>query len=111
RPGLRSAAALAPTASGGGTGAFVNGRELPGNELAALVELLGWPPPADARYAGRYTLDGEGSLYSAKGGFLGNVASAAKRIAGRSAHAPARCAWYRLHEPDGPLGRDVTIDC
>jgi hypothetical protein len=47
--------ALARDASSGTTGVFVNGRELPGDDLAALEALVGAVPP------GRYFLDGDGN--------------------------------------------------
>lgn len=111
RPGLRTAAPLPPEASAGNSGAFVNGRQLPGTELTVMATLLSWPLPADSRYSGHYTLDGEGALNSAKGRYLGNVAAAAKRVSAGEAPGAILCVWYHLHEPDETFGRDVTIAC
>jgi hypothetical protein len=76
-----------------------------------MATLLGWPLPADDRYAGHYTLDAEGALNLFKGRYLGNVAAAAAREAAGAEPGLTRCTWYRLHEADGVLGRDVTIAC
>ncbi len=111
RTDLRTAAPLAAEASGGTSGAFVNGRQLPVTELTAMATLLGWPLPADSRYTGHYTLDGEGALNSQKGRYLGNLAAAAKRAARGELPSAKLCIWFHLHEPDAPFGRDVTIAC
>jgi len=111
RPGLRTAAPMPPDASAGTSGAFVNGRQLPLTELTAMATLLSWPLPADSRYAGHYTLDGDGALNSFKGRYLGNVAVAAKRLSAGEAPGAILCTWYHLHEPDAQFGRDVTIAC
>jgi hypothetical protein len=102
RPGL-TAALLPIDASAGTSGAFVNGRELPTAELAVMATLLGWPLPADDRYAGHYTLDAEGALNLFKGRYLGNVAAAAAR--GAAGAEPRR---NRGHvDPRPPAGRGV----
>jgi hypothetical protein len=111
RTGLHTAAPLAAEASAGKSGAFVNGRQLPVTELTAMATLLSWPLPADSRYSGHYTLDGEGALNSFKGRYLGNLAAAAKRAAGTEPPSAKLCIWFHLHEPDAPFGRDVTIAC
>ena len=111
RTGLRTAAPLAAEASAGTSGAFVNGRQLPVTELTAVATLLGWPLPADSRYIGHYTLDGEGALNSQKGRYLGNLAAAAKRAARGEPPSAKLCILFHLHEPDAPFGRDVTIAC
>lgn len=54
--GLTMGGALAPDASAGHTGVFVNGRQLPAAELAPLQALLGHVPQGD------YHLDALGSL-------------------------------------------------
>jgi hypothetical protein len=110
RPGL-TAAPLPADASAGASAAFVNGRQLPATELTAIATLLEWPLPADGRYSGHYTLDGDGALNSAKGRYLGNVAAASKRRAAGETPGAVHCIWYHLHEPDEILGQAVTIAC
>jgi hypothetical protein len=53
-PGLDLGGPIAPDASGGGTGVFINGRELPPSDLAALQTITG-PVPQ-----GRYFLTAQG---------------------------------------------------
>ena len=53
--GLHLGGPLQPGASGGGTGVYINGREIHPQDLAALQALLGWVAP------GRYFLDGWGN--------------------------------------------------
>lgn len=53
-PGLDLGGPLRPDASGGGTNVFVNGRELPPSDLAALQQITGPVPP------GRYFITFQG---------------------------------------------------
>jgi hypothetical protein len=55
-PGLRVGGRLAANASRGHTGVFVNGRELPALDRAALTRIVGGAIPS-----GRYWLDGRGN--------------------------------------------------
>lgn len=63
--GLAIGGPLAPDASGGTTGVFLNGRELPPDDLALLEQLFAAPFPPD-RYvldaAGNYGYEGEAPL-------------------------------------------------
>jgi hypothetical protein len=92
---------------------LINGRELTDTELRTLIALMGWDAADPARYAGSYRLDGEGKLYRASGGYLGNVArkAAAARARGEYQSDAIDCAWTRLGDQRGALGRDVTINC
>ena len=54
-PGLDLGGPLRPDASAGNTGVFINGRELPQQDLIALTRLVGFVQP------GRYFLDGNGN--------------------------------------------------
>ena len=54
-PGLDLGGPLQPDASAGNTGVFINGRELPQQDLIALTRLVGFVQP------GRYFLDGNGN--------------------------------------------------
>ena len=54
-PGLDLGGPLAPDASAGNTGVFINGRELPQYDLIALTRLVGFVQP------GRYFLDALGN--------------------------------------------------
>ncbi len=64
--------------SGGGTGIFVNGRELHIQEQVALQAIFGTTVP------GRYTLDGFGSLSVEHGAFIANLRQAAAAQGGLS---------------------------
>jgi hypothetical protein len=101
------------TASGGGSGVLVNGRELTDAELQTLIALMGWPGENASRYAGSYRLDGEGKLYRTSGSYLGNLAHKAEaaRARGEYQSDAVDCAWTRLGDTRGALGRDVTINC
>lgn len=59
--------------SGGGTGIFINGRELHPVDRQALINLFGKALP------GRYWLDGYGNLGAEGGGVLVNLAVAAQQ--------------------------------
>ena len=54
-PGLELGGALAPDASAGDSGVFINGRELPDYDLVGLTRLVGYVAP------GRYFLDAVGN--------------------------------------------------
>ena len=54
-PGLELGGALAPDASAGDSGVFINGRELPDYDLVGLTRLVGYVAP------GRYFLDAMGN--------------------------------------------------
>jgi hypothetical protein len=69
--------------SGGGTGVFVNGRELHPLDVAALRSLLG---PV---YRGRYWLNGDGSYGIERGPMLGNLFAISRRSRGP----------HRVYEP------------
>ena len=103
-PALRGGAPI------GGTGAFVNDRELTARELTVLAQLLGWPPPAPGELRGRYVLDDQGRCYSIQGSYLGSLAAAASHALAAST-SPAPCAWLHLGGKPDVLGRDVTVNC
>jgi hypothetical protein len=64
--------------SGGGTGIFINGREIHPQERMTLHQLLG------AAYPGRYWLDARGNLGLEGGAVLVNLAAVAQRSGGGS---------------------------
>lgn len=68
--GLRLGGSLQPHASGGDTNVFINGRELPQTDLAALQQL--GPVPQ-----GRYWLDATGNWGYEGGPVQGNIVAAA----------------------------------
>ena len=75
--GLPLGGRLAADASHGRTGVFVNGRELPAGDLAAVSRAIGGPVPR-----GRYWLDARGD-YGVEGGPAeGNVIAVAHRGGG-----------------------------
>lgn len=65
--GLPTGGALPANISGGTTGVFVNGRELPAQDLAGLQQLVGSIAP------GRYWLDGQGYAGSEGGPPVANL--------------------------------------
>ena len=75
-PGLQLGGPLSASASGGGTGVFINGRELHPDETSALEQVLG--PIA----LGRYWLDGSGNYGSDGGPPLGNLVYIVQSVAG-----------------------------
>ncbi len=72
--GLRLGGPLPADISGGGTGVFINGRELPPTDLAALQQLTGPVAP------GRYWLDAEGNAGPEGGPALVNLRLLASRL-------------------------------
>ena len=72
--GLRLGGPLPADISGGGTGVFINGRELPPIDLAALQRLTGPVAPA------RYWLDAEGNAGLEGGPALANLRLLASRL-------------------------------
>lgn len=73
QPGLASAP-LAPNASHGTTNVFVNGRNLPAQEVAWLEQLL-----RSRIAAGRYWLDAQGNVGYEGGGAVANLVVVARR--------------------------------
>ncbi|MEM6992998.1 MAG: hypothetical protein AAF721_20975 [Myxococcota bacterium] len=70
--GLALGGPLSPTASGGDTGVFVNGRQLPATDVAALQRLGPVAP-------GRYWLDALGNWGVQGGAAQGNLVAAAQQ--------------------------------
>ena len=82
-PGLGLGGPMPADCSGGGTGVFVNGRDLHPVDVAALSEL-------GPVYRGRYWLDGNGNYGIEGGPMLGNLFAIAR---GR------RSQQHRVYEP------------
>jgi len=76
-PNLPLGGALPARASGGGTGVYVNGREIHVAEYRWLAGLMGRPP-----MRGRYWLDANGDVGIEGGARLGNLAAAARTRGG-----------------------------
>lgn len=72
--GLRLGGPLPADISGGGTGVFINGRELPPVDLAGLQQLTGPVAP------GRYWLDADGTAGLEGGPALVNLRQVAARL-------------------------------
>lgn len=72
-PSLPLPGPMPPNVSGGGTGIFINGRELHPIDRQVLVGMFGMAIP------GRYWLDAYGNLGIEGGGFLVNLAAAAQQ--------------------------------
>jgi hypothetical protein len=72
--GLPIGGALPANISGGKTGVFVNGRELPAQDLAGLQQLVGPIAP------GRYWLDGQGYAGSEGGPPVANLRALASQL-------------------------------
>lgn len=72
--GLPIGGALPANISGGTTGVFVNGRELPAQDLAGLQQLVGPIAP------GRYWLDGQGYAGSEGGPPVANLRALASQL-------------------------------
>lgn len=73
-PGLDLGGPLAPDASAGNTGVFVNGRELPQYDLIALTRLVGFVQP------GRYFLDAMGNAGFEGGPPIVNLVAASRQL-------------------------------
>ncbi|NNF59466.1 MAG: hypothetical protein HKN04_14615 [Rhodothermaceae bacterium] len=72
-PGLDLPGPMPPDCSGGGTGTWINGRELHPQDRTALIQLFG------ACYPGRFWLDAQGNLGPEGGPPLANVLLAARQ--------------------------------
>jgi len=68
--GLAISAPLSANASNGQTGVFINGRNLPQQDLSAVNQMLG-----RSLGAGRYTVDGQGNLKQQGGRQIANLKS------------------------------------
>jgi len=74
--GLDLPGPMPPNISGGGTGIFINGREIHMQDRMALHQMLG------VTYPGRYWLDAQGNLGIEGGGMLVNLVAASQRGGG-----------------------------
>jgi hypothetical protein len=88
-PGLDVGGPLRPDASGGTTGVFVNGRELPTQDVQALQQIAGTAP---AR--GRYWLDARGFFGYEGGPALGNLILIAQARSASSGYIRQSYAGY-----------------
>jgi hypothetical protein len=77
-PSLPLPGPMPANASGGGTGIFINGREIHPIDRQVLIGMFGTAIP------GRYWLDGYGNLGVEGGGFLVNLAAAAQQLQQRT---------------------------
>ena len=73
-PGLELGGRLPADISGGGTGVFINGREIHPLDLAALQQLVGQVAP------GRYWLDGQGYAGVEGGPAIANLMQVAQQL-------------------------------
>lgn len=73
-PGLALPGPMPATISGGGTGIFINGREIHPTDRQVLINMFGTALP------GRYWLDAYGNLGPEGGPVLVNLAAAAQRL-------------------------------
>lgn len=76
-PGLAVGGPLPADASAGNTGVFVNGRELPVADVAALMQVT----PV---YRGRWWVDAQGNFGAEGGPVLGNLVALARQRTGRA---------------------------
>jgi hypothetical protein len=81
-PGLQIGGPLSPDASGGGTGIYINGRELHPMDRDRLQVLLG-----GVVAAGRYWVDGQGNAGQEGGPAVVNLYAAARARFGSGNHA------------------------
>lgn len=94
-PGL-PVAPMPPGVSGGGTGAFVNGREIHPLEAAMLAQVFGGYAP------GRYLLDPVGGLYHETGAPIGNLRQLGAARGGGAILVPGHAGRAGMHiGPDG----------
>ncbi len=84
-PGLELGGPLAPDASAGNTGVFINGRELPQFDLIALTRLVGFVQP------GRYFLDATGNAGFEGGPPVINLVAASRQA---QAQGGGGDGWY-----------------
>jgi hypothetical protein len=91
-PGLPLGGSLPADASGGGTGVFVNGRELHPVEVGYLSRCFAVPP-------GRYALDAQGIASLEGGPPLVDVVAACRAVAVQ--HGPGGDPWYGSVIGDG----------
>ena len=84
-PGLDLGGPLAPDASAGNTGVFLNGRELPQYDLVALTRAVGFVQP------GRYFLDANGNAGFEGGPPLINLIAASRQ---QTANGSGGDGWY-----------------
>jgi hypothetical protein len=94
-PNLELGGPLRPSASGGNTGVFINGREIHPTELAYLQRVFGYVIP------GRYWLDAQGI-----GGFEGGPAAFNLFAAAAAAGAAGGYGGYTRRTPFGGIGGD-----
>lgn len=83
-PGLDLGGPMAPDASAGSTGVFINGRELPPYDLIALTRLVGFVQP------GRYFLDAMGNAGYEGGPPMVNLVAASGQLQSQGAGG----GWY-----------------
>lgn len=94
-PGLELGGELQANASGGGTGVFINGRELHPQEVAYLQQIFGYVLP------GRFWMDWRGI-----GGYEGGPPLFDVRAAAASSGAGGMYAGSTRRTPFGGLGSD-----
>jgi hypothetical protein len=98
--GLDLGGALRTDASGGGTGVFINGRELHPMDALALQQLLGSVQP------GRYWLDAQGNAGYEGGPALINLAAVARS---RSSQGDAYSTYTRSGDMFGSDGNGCLV--
>ena len=96
-PDLDLGGPLAADASGGNTGVFLNGRELPQYDLVELTRLVGFVSP------GRYFLDANGNAGFEGGPPMINLVAASRQ------HGPVRGGWYATTAATGEPGRHSYV--
>lgn len=96
-PDLDLGGPLAADASDGGTGVFLNGRELPQYDLIELTRLVGFVA------AGRYFLDASGNAGFEGGPPMINLVAASRQ------HGTARGGWYSTSATTGDPGRYADV--
>jgi hypothetical protein len=96
-PNLDLPGPMPPDVSGGGTGVFINGREVHVQDQMALVRLFGMAPP------GRYWLDALGNLGVEGGPALVNLMQATQQAGGGGGLVSGMGGTVGVH-PDGGVG-------